>query len=224
MTSATIPGTATDHSGVREELSREARMGGLGEETREREVRCIDISDFDRRKEEIAEQLWSASVDIGFFQVSHHGIPIEDIRAAFERAEAFFALPRETKAQWPLARNAGWEHKAQIRPSTRTPDQKESYQVTRPRMEGLWPTEEELPGFRAATLAFERQCWEVGMRLLSCFAWKLGFDDAFFTRAHDPSVPAYQSTAAHAALLRGGSALKDELGLWRAARTPISTA
>ena len=104
MTSATIPGTAADHSGVQEELSREARMGGLGEETREREVRCIDISDFDRRKEEIAEQLWSASVDIGFFQVSHHGIPIEDIRAAFARAEAFFALPRETKAQWPLAR------------------------------------------------------------------------------------------------------------------------
>ncbi len=216
MTSATIPGTAADHSGVQEELSREARMGGLGEETREREVRCIDISDFERRKEEIAEQLWSASVDIGFFQVSRHGIPIEDIRAAFARAEAFFALPRETKAQWPLARNAGWEHKAQIRPSTRTPDQKESYQVTRPRMEGLWPTEEELPGFRAATLAFERQCWEVGMRLLSCFAWKLGFDDAFFTRAHDPSVPAYQSTLRMLHYFAVDPALKDELGLWRA--------
>ena len=169
-------------------------MGGQGEETTAREVRVIDLSDFDARKAEIAEQLWSASVDIGFFQVSGHGIAQADVDAAFARAEQLFALPREVKAQWPLARNAGWEHKAQIRPSTQTPDQKESYQVTRPRMIGLWPTEDQLPRFKAQTLAFERQCWEVGMRLLSCFAHKLGFDDDFFTRAHDPDVPAYQST------------------------------
>ena len=148
---------------VRSELAKEAGMGGMGTESA-REVRVIDLSDFEARKHEIAEQIWSASVDIGFFQVSHHGIPLEDIRAAFERAAAFFALPAETKAQWPLARNAGWEHKAQIRPSTRTPDQKESYQLTRPRMEGLWPGEAELPGFKEATLAFERQCWEVAMQ------------------------------------------------------------
>ena len=181
------PSAAPDVLG---ELEKESCMGGaMDGETSAREVRRIDISDFARRKEEIAERLWSASVDIGFFQVTHHGIPVEDIRAAFQRAEAFFDLPAETKAQWPLARNAGWEHKAQIRPSTRTPDQKESYQITRPRMAGLWPTEAELPGFQAATLAFERQCWEVGMRLLSCFAFKLGFDPEFFTRAHDPQLP-----------------------------------
>ncbi|RYF23144.1 MAG: isopenicillin N synthase family oxygenase, partial [Comamonadaceae bacterium] len=139
------------------ELEKESRMGGAVDgETSTREVRRIDISDFEQRKEEIAEQLWSASVDIGFFQVTNHGIPLEDIRAAFARAQTFFDQPGDTKAQWPLARNAGWEHKAQIRPSTRTPDQKESYQVTRPRMQGLWPTEAELPGFQAATLAFER--------------------------------------------------------------------
>lgn len=202
--------------GVIAELEKEARMGGLGQETTEREVRCIDISDFDARKQEIAEALWSASVEIGFFQVSGHGIPLEDIRSAFERAERFFALPAETKAQWPLARNAGWEHKAQIRPSTRTPDQKESYQVTRPRMAGLWPTEEELPGFQEATLRFEAQCWQVAMQLLSCFAWKLGFAPDFFTRAHDPSVPAYQSTLRMLHYFAVDPALKDELGLWRA--------
>ena len=198
------------------ELEKESRMGGQGGETSAREVRVIDIGDFDRRKEAIAEQIWSAAVDIGFFQVSHHGISLEDIRAAFARAEAFFALPRETKARWPLARNAGWEHKAQIRPSTRTPDQKESYQVTRPRMEGLWPAEADLPGFQAATLAFERQCWEVGMRLLSCFAYKLGFAPDFFTRAHDPESRAYQSTLRMLHYFAVDPALKDELGLWRA--------
>ena len=198
------------------ELAKEARMGGQGQETRAREVRVIDISDFDRRKAEIADAIWQASVEIGFFQVSGHGIPQPDIDAAFERAEQLFALPREVKAQWPLSRNAGWEHKAQIRPSTRTPDQKESYQMTRPRMAGLWPTEQELPGFQQATLGFERQCWQVGMQLLSCFAHKLGFDADFFTRAHDPSVPAYQSTLRMLHYFAVDPALKDELGLWRA--------
>ena len=198
------------------ELDKEARMGGMGEETHVREVRIIDISDFEQRKAEIARQIWDASVDIGFFQISGHGIAQSDIDAAFERAEQFFALPNNVKAQWPLSRNAGWEHKAQIRPSTQTPDQKESYQVTRPRMSGLWPSEQELPGFQAATLVFERQCWEVGMRVLSCFAYHLGFDDEFFTRAHDPQSPGYQSTLRMLHYFAVDPAIKDELGLWRA--------
>jgi len=40
-----------------DELKLEARMGGLGE-TRAREVRRIDVSDFEARREEITEQLW----------------------------------------------------------------------------------------------------------------------------------------------------------------------
>jgi isopenicillin N synthase-like dioxygenase len=197
------------------ELEKESRMGAQGEEVA-REVRVIDCSDFAQRRVEIAEQIWQASVEIGFFQVCNHGIPLADIQAAFARAEQLFALPRESKAQWPLARNAGWEHKAQIRPSTRTPDQKESYQVTLPRMAGLWPSESELPGFQAATLRFERQCWEVGMQLLSCFAYKLGFDAEFFTRAHDPQQPGYQSTLRMLHYFATDPALKNELGLWRA--------
>ena len=98
------------------------------------------------------------------------------------------------KAQWPLRRNAGWESKAQVRPSTRTADQKESYQITRPRMAGLWPSEQELPGFQQAALAFEAKCWQVGMQVLSCFADRLGFDSDFFARAHAPDSPHYQST------------------------------
>ncbi|WP_120971705.1 2OG-Fe(II) oxygenase family protein [Comamonas sp. lk] len=198
------------------ELDKESRMGGQGMETRAREVRVIDISDFEHRKAEIAEALWAASVEIGFFQVSGHGIAPDDVSAAFHRAEQFFDLPRETKARWPLTRNSGWEHKAQIRPSTRTPDQKESYQVTRPRMEGLWPREEELPGFKQATLNFERQCWQVGMKLLSCFAYKLGFDAEFFTRAHNPELPGYQSTLRMLHYFATDPALKHEVGLWRA--------
>lgn len=175
------------------ELSKESRMGARGVEAA-REVRIIDLTDFDQRKEEIADQVWQAATDIGFFQVSGHGIAVEEINSAFANAERFFTLPEAGKARHPLRRNAGWEYRSQIRPSTGKPDQKESYQITRPRMEGLWPDDVTLPGFKQRALTFERQCWEVGMKLLSCFAIKLGMPETFFTQAHDPSRETYQST------------------------------
>ncbi|MFW1810460.1 isopenicillin N synthase family dioxygenase [Acinetobacter ursingii] len=198
-----------------EELKKESVMGVMGTET-QREVRIIDLSDFENRKYEIADQLWNAAVEIGFFQVANHGIPQKEIQHAFGLAEQFFALPREVKAQYPLNRNAGWESKAQIRPSTKTPDQKESYQITRPRMSNLWPTQQELPDFKAQILNFESQCWSVGMKILSCFAYKMGFSEDFFTLAHDPSKETYQSTLRMLHYFAVDPALKDELGLWRA--------
>ncbi|MDJ0392941.1 2-oxoglutarate and iron-dependent oxygenase domain-containing protein [Rhodococcus sp. G-MC3] len=178
------------------ELDRESRMGGLGTETNSREIRRIDISDFDSRRDEIADALWSAATDIGFFQVIDHGIDLNEVRRAFAAAEAFFALPESVKAQYPLKKgfNSGWEYKSQVRPSIGTPDQKESFQVTRPHMDALWPSESELAGFRETIVGFETKCWELAMKLLSCFAVKLGFDQDFFTRAHDPWVQGYQST------------------------------
>jgi isopenicillin N synthase-like dioxygenase len=176
------------------ELAKEARMGAQGQETFARDVPIIDLSDFDARRDAIGDQLWHAAVDVGFFQLRNHGVPLEQVRAAFAMSERFFALPHAVKAQWPLSRNAGWESLAQVRPSTGVPDQKESYQITRPRMAGLYPTEQELPGFRGAMLAFEQASWAVGMKVLSCFAERLGFERDFFTRAHDPDSDTYQST------------------------------
>ncbi|GAB92182.1 2-oxoglutarate and iron-dependent oxygenase domain-containing protein, partial [Gordonia rhizosphera] len=178
------------------ELDRESRMGGLGTENSDREVRTISIADFTHRFEEIADQLWSAATDIGFFQVVDHGIDMAEVNQAFTMAEAFFALPAEVKQQYPLKKgtNAGWEYKSQVRPSVGTADEKESYQYTRPRMSELWPSEEEITGFRSTIEAFERKCWSIAMDLLSCFAVRLGVDRDFFTRAHDPESPNYQST------------------------------
>lgn len=200
------------------ELNKEARMGTFGTETGKREIRRIDLSDFNNRKAQIADELWAASVDVGFFQVRNHGIDLAKVRGAFAAAEAFFALPESVKSQYPLrkADNAGWESKAQVRPSTGTADQKESYQITRPHMEVLWPSEAELPGFKQTMLEFEAQCWQVGMRLLSCFADKLGFDSDFFTKAHDPQQASYQSTLRLLHYYAIDPAMKDKLDLWRA--------
>lgn len=199
-----------------EELSKEARMGAFGQETFDREVRIIDLSNFDERKFEIAEQLWDAATDIGFFQVANHGIPLNQIQSTFAMTEQFFKLPDSVKAQYPLSRNAGWESKAQIRPSTHTADQKESYQITRPRMAGLYPDEQTLPQFKATMLNFEQACWQVGMRILSCFAYKLGFADDFFTHAHNPEQDSYQSTLRMLHYYAVDPTMKNQMGLWRA--------
>lgn len=178
-----------------DELAKETRMGGAGTETSAREIRRIDLADFENRKAEITEELWAAATDIGFFQLVNHGIEPRAVDGAFTDAEAFFALPEEAKARHGLKKglNSGWESMTQVRPSIGTPDQKESYQLTRPHMEGLWP-DDALPGFRERTLAFEARCRELAMRVLGCFADKLGLPDGFFARAHDPASPQYQST------------------------------
>ena len=178
------------------ELDREARMGGPGTETTARGIRRVDLADFDRRKAVITEELWEAATDAGFFQIFNHGIGQADVDRAFAASRAFFALPEETKAQYPLREglNSGWESRSQVRPSIGTPDDKESYQVTRPRMAGLWPDDREIAGFRTTVLDFEAQCWGVAMRVLSCFADRLGFATDFFATAHDPAADSYRST------------------------------
>jgi isopenicillin N synthase-like dioxygenase len=193
-------------------------MGAIGSETSNREIRRIDLSDFAQRKTDIANQLWDAAVDVGFFQIVNHGIALADVRNAFAMTERFFALPDAVKARYPLkkALNVGWESRAQVRPSTGTPDQKESYQITRPHMEGLWPADEELAGFKATMLAFEGQCWQVAMQVLSCLAWKLGFDDFFFQRAHDSAEASYQSTLRLLHYFATPPEQQAGLGLWRA--------
>ena len=213
MTQSTQTQSSQTQGYALQELEKEAGMGAMGEETFAREVRCIDLSDFKNRKNEIADELWQAAVEIGFFQVSHHGIALDDIRQAFSMTEDFFSLPDDVKARYPLERNAGWENKSQVRPSTKMPDQKESYQITRPLMGPLWPTEQELPAFKHTMLSFESQCWQLGMKLLSCFALKLGFPEHFFEQAHNPDQQTYQSTLR---MLHYYATEQSELGMWRA--------
>ena len=132
--------------------------------------------------------------------------------------ERFFALPHEVKVKLPLLKgiNIGWEFKSQVRPSTGTPDQKESYQITLPRMQDLWPDGNVLPGFKVVMLAFERANWAVGMKLLSCFALKLGFRPDFFTDCHNPLSPEYQSTLRLLHYLPMLGAKPDDFKAWRA--------
>jgi isopenicillin N synthase-like dioxygenase len=199
------------------ELKKETTIGGAGHEV-VRAVKQIDLSNFAARKQEIADQLWEASTDSGFFQLINHGIPQAEVDAAFEMAAKFFALPNEVKAKYPMLKgtNSGWEFMAQVRPSTGTADRKESYQITKPRMAGLYPTEEECADFVRLMGEFESRNWAVAMQVLSCFALKMGFEDAFFTERHDPTSPEYQSTLRLLHYLPMEDAKPADFDLWRA--------
>ncbi|MDC0612281.1 isopenicillin N synthase family oxygenase [Vibrio sp.] len=179
-----------------DELNFESTIGQYGLENNETVIPVIDLTDRESRRDLITEQLWQAATQVGFFQLSNHGIAPNDIEKAFDLSEQFFAQSETFKQQFNLkaGQNAGWEFKAQIRPSTGLADQKESYQITLPRMESLWPSEEQLSEFQYHMLQTEHQTWELGMFVLSCFAEKLGFERNFFTQAHDRESDDYQST------------------------------
>jgi isopenicillin N synthase-like dioxygenase len=178
------------------ELNFESTIGGSGELDENRTVPIIDMSDFENRKSEISDSLWSAATECGFFQLTNHSISLADIQQAFKISEAFFSLPKETKSLFPLKEglNAGWEFRAQVRPSTGTADEKESYQFTIPHMSGLWPDNDQLSGFKSILEKFEYQAWQLNMQVLSCFALKLGFEEDFFANAHERNSDQYQST------------------------------
>lgn len=201
-----------------DELNKEARMGDLGVERGDLAVPRISLADFEARRDEITDQLWTASTEIGFFQLVDHGIDPVRVDEAFSWSARFFDLPRAVKERLPLRRedNVGWEFSSQVRPSVGVPDQKESFQITRPHMAGLWPTEEDLAGFRAFMLDFERECWELAMRVLSCFADRLGFERDFFAAAHDPASDAYQSTLRLIHYYALPEELRAQPGTWRA--------
>jgi isopenicillin N synthase-like dioxygenase len=199
-----------------DELRLESTIGGIGVDA-DREIPVISLADFDARRAAITDQLWDAATHVGFFQLSDHGIDQALVDATFAAAAGFFALPDDVKAAYPWRRdlNAGWESKAQVRPSTRVADQKESYQMTRPHMAGLWPPDDEAPGFRSTLLEIETAAWHVAMQVLSCFADRLGFERDFFATAHDPDGDGYQSTVR---LLHYFPMTPDEVdeGQWRA--------
>ncbi|OXG28322.1 hypothetical protein C367_02443 [Cryptococcus neoformans Ze90-1] len=147
-------------------------------------VPCISLHDFDDRRDEIIKELMDASMNVGFFTLCNHGISAEDVQAAFDLSNRFFSLPDEIKIKTPLnGKNAGWEKNTQVRPSTGTADQKESMQLQFARMEGLWPSDEDVPGFRTRTEKFMNQIQALSIKVMECFADGLGLPHDIFTES-----------------------------------------
>ncbi|KAL7553829.1 hypothetical protein ACHAWF_017174 [Thalassiosira exigua] len=106
--------------------------------------------------DEIAEMIFTAATEVGFFIVVGTGISQDIVDAAFRESKHFFDLPLSAKEeQSPFERslNSGYEYKKQVRPATGLADQKESFHITARRgcMDGRWPKDDE---FRKHTELF----------------------------------------------------------------------
>lgn len=163
-----------------------------------REVPQISLRDYSSRIDEITRELVAASENVGFFSITDHDIPKDEIEAMFDASRRFFDLPDEIKATVPWsARNVGWEKNSQIRPSTGQPDTKESYQLQfGENMDGVWITDEQMAGFKfkETSLGFMHHVQGVSEKLMRCFARGLGFPDDYFIRYHDVTRTNSQTT------------------------------
>ncbi|KAF4784463.1 2OG-Fe(II)oxygenase superfamily protein [Colletotrichum scovillei] len=160
-----------------------------------RRIPEISLRDFDSRIDEITSQLCDAAENVGFFSIKDHGLSQSEVDRMFSVSESFFALPDEAKATVPWSpKNVGWEKLSQIRPSTGAADQKESYQLQfGENMNGVWASDEILPGFKEKSLTFMHRVQAISERLMLCLARGLGFEDDYFIKYHDAARPGAQS-------------------------------
>jgi isopenicillin N synthase-like dioxygenase len=156
--------------------------------------RIVPVIDLAGSDEECAEQLWQACAEIGFFKLANHGIPEDDIEEMFLLDQQVMALPQETKeTRFPFSREEirGYEC-SQIRPSTGTPDQKESLLIPARSgaMDGTWPSASEgLPDFENRTRAFIARCHALSLRVVGLLERKLGMERGTFSRTHTLWTP-----------------------------------
>lgn len=161
----------------------------------DRSIPKITLANYEDRIDEITKELCEAAEQVGFFSLVDHGISKSDVEDMFALSEAFFALPDEVKATVPWnPQNVGWEKKSQVRPSTGAADQKESYQLQfGENMENLWMGDDQVPDFKQRSLEFMHKVQAVSEKLMICFARGLDFEDDYFVKCHDASMPNSQS-------------------------------
>lgn len=123
----------------------------------------------------VAEQMWKAANEVGFFTVINHGISKESIDYVFGASEAFFSQSvkeKETQSPFDRALNSGYEHYSQVRPSTGTTDQKESIQITARQgcMDGRWPSFPNSFKYVASTMT--KEAHELACRIMTLLEHK----------------------------------------------------
>lgn len=149
------------------DIERQLLASGLGAAAASAgSIPTIDMSADD---ESCAALMWKAARETGFFTLVNHGIKQSAIDAVFAASEQFFGQPIDAKrAQSPFSaeNNVGYEFMSQVRPSTRTADQKESLQITARAcaMDGRWP--EQPAGFEQVTRELMVQAHALGSRVV----------------------------------------------------------
>ena len=140
----------------------------------------------------VAEGVYSACTDYGFFYLANHGIAQDRIGGALRAAADFFALPKEEKCRANAVNHRGYVGigDAKMQGATRA-DYKESFVVglelpaddptvlagEKLRGPNRWPAN---PAFREAIYKYFEAVGDCGRHLLRAAALSLKQDPAFF--------------------------------------------
>ncbi|GAA5886997.1 hypothetical protein JCM16303_003084 [Sporobolomyces ruberrimus] len=146
---------------------------------------------FEDRKA-LAEEIQRASIDIGFFYISNHGIPQEVVDEAFEQGRKFFEQPTEKKMLVDLQKSDAFKGYAPLKGENVDPlsrgDVHEAFDIgddSQVMKQGkgngnLWPPSSDLPEFRPAVEKAFNEVMTLGKRLLPLFALALDLPENYF--------------------------------------------
>ncbi|MGB7485513.1 MAG: 2-oxoglutarate and iron-dependent oxygenase domain-containing protein [Phormidesmis sp.] len=155
-------------------------------------IPVLNLQDFTSGQHSAAfvDALGSALSEVGFFTLTHHGVEQRIIDAAYGAAEAFFALPDSTKAQYDIANlngqrgftSFGKEHAK----DSDAPDLKEFWHLGRERPtahpvsypQNIWPRE--VPQFHPVMATLFQQLEACADSLMQACAQYLQQSPDFF--------------------------------------------
>jgi isopenicillin N synthase-like dioxygenase len=160
-------------------------------------VPTLDIRRYDTDREAFVAELGAAYREFGFCCISGHGIPRQDIDAAYDDFVRFFALPDATKRKYHVPGGGGARgytpFKVETAKDSKLPDLKEFWHIGReiPRdskyadvmAPNLWP--EEVPGFRQHGYGLFEALDSLGSRVLKALALHIGQPEDYFADKTD---------------------------------------
>jgi len=166
------------------------------------EIPVIDFTnatstDPDNRRA-LASLIKDACNNVGFFYLKNHGISEERIQAALGAGKTFFDLPRSKKMELAIHKSSNFKGYSDLSQENVNPeglgDVHEGFDLgwepefpsndTTQNMQGamsgpnVWP--DELPGFKAAILAYYHSAIRLGRTLFTLFALALDLPENFF--------------------------------------------
>ncbi|WP_250627769.1 isopenicillin N synthase family dioxygenase [Pinirhizobacter soli] len=160
-------------------------------------VPTLDIRRYDTDREAFVAELGAAYREFGFCCISGHGIPRQDIDAAYDNFVRFFALPDATKRKYHVPGGGGARgytpFKVETAKDSKLPDLKEFWHIGReiPRdskyadvmAPNLWP--EEVPGFKQHGYGLFEALDSLGSRVLKALALHIGQPEDYFADKTD---------------------------------------
>ncbi|KAH9066131.1 2OG-Fe-II oxygenase [Lactarius deliciosus] len=152
-------------------------------------------------RREIADQIRDASINVGFFYVKGHGIPVSTISGTLSAAQIFFALPESTKMKLDIHKSQNYKGYTALLVENTNPENsgdvhegfdlgwedpdtdivRSSKEDGPMAGENIWPDDALLPGFRQAVLEYYYAAVRLGQYLFPLFALALDLPEDFFS-------------------------------------------